>query len=76
MLGFAGVTASDTSVAGVTANSVVPEMLPLDALIVVEPGPIAVASPIEPGALLTDATVGADEVHTATAVRSCVELSV
>ena len=76
MLGFAGVTEIDTSVAGVTLKLVEPETAPLAALMVVDPGLIAVANPLEPEALLTAATVTADEVQATAAVRFWVELSV
>jgi hypothetical protein len=38
--------------------------------------PAAVASPLEPAALLTEAIVVSDDVHATDAVRFCVELSV
>src|SRR5260370_544039 len=44
--GFAGVTARDVSVAGVTVSSVEPVMLPLVAEIVEVPTPTAVAKPV------------------------------
>ena len=66
--GFAGVTATDTSVAAVTVSVVLPEMEPEVARIVVEPVPTAVARP----AVLIVATVPAEELHVAVLVRSCV----
>jgi hypothetical protein len=68
--GFAGVTAIDTSVAGVTVSSVAPVMLPLVAEIVEVPAPTAVASPVA----LMVATPGVAEAHTAL-LSTCVELS-
>src|SRR5216684_62412 len=68
--GCAEVTASDTSVAGVTVSSVEPVMLPLVAEIVEVPTPTAVASPV----LLIVATVPVAEAHTALP-STCVELS-
>src|SRR5712664_2508015 len=68
--GFAGVTAIDTSVAGVTVSSVEPLMLPLVAEIVEVPAPTAVASPV----LLIVATVPVPDAHTAL-LSTCVELS-
>ena len=76
MLGFAGITAIDTRVAGVTVKVVDPETAALAAIIVVDPGLTAVANPLEPDALLTEATVVAEEVQATVAVRFCVELSV
>jgi hypothetical protein len=76
MLGLAGVTAIDTRVAGVTVKMVDPETAPLAALIVVDPGLIAVASPLDPEALLTAATAVAEEAQPTVAVKFCVELSV
>src|SRR6266478_5496450 len=68
--GFAGVTAIDTSVAGVTVSSVEPLMLPLVALIVVLPTFKAAAKPV----VLMVATVAVPEAHTALP-STCVELS-
>src|SRR5713101_7774321 len=68
--GFAGVTAIDTSVAGVTVSRVEPLMLPLVAEIVEVPAPTAVAKPVT----LIVATPGVTEAHTAL-VSTCVELS-
>jgi hypothetical protein len=68
--GFAGVTAIDTSVAGVTVSSVAPLMLPLVAEIVEVPTPTAVAKPVA----LIVATVAVPEAHTAL-LSTCVELS-
>ena len=65
-----------TSVADVTVNPVVPEMVPRVAVMVTVPGLTALAIPWEPAALLTVAmapTVGAQVTDV---VRSWVELSV
>lgn len=56
MLGVSGVIAIDTSVAAVTVNPVEPEMLPSVAVIVAVPCPVELANPLNPGALLIDAT--------------------
>ena len=66
--GFAGVTDTDTSVAGVTVRVVLPLMLPELACTVVEPVPTEVAKP----AVLMVATVRADELHVAVPVKFCV----
>ena|SRR5208283_3145534 len=71
MCGLVGVTAIDTSVAGVTVRRVEPEMLPDVALIVVEPAASAETFPLES----TVATDTADELHATDAVRSLVLLS-
>src|SRR5216684_3063353 len=68
--GFAGVTAIDTSVAGVTVSSVAPVMLPTVAEIVEVPTPTVVATPV----LLIVATVAVPDAHTAL-LSTCVELS-
>jgi hypothetical protein len=44
-------------------------------MIAVVPAAIAVASPLEPPALLMEATEGADEVQVADVVKFCVLLS-
>jgi hypothetical protein len=75
MLGLVGVTAMDTSVAGVTVSVVDPDMLPDVAVIVVEPAAAEVATPSVPAALLIAATAIADEFQITDAVRSCVVLS-
>src|ERR1700733_12363803 len=49
---------------------------PRDALIEVVPTPAAVASPLEPVALLTEAIVVLDDAHVTDPVRFCIELSV
>ena len=75
MLGLAGVTAMETSVAEVTVSVVEPDTLPDVALIVVEPAAAEVANPLEPAALLMAATAAVDEFQVAVVVRSCVVLS-
>ena len=76
ILGFAGITVSETSMAGVTLSDVEPDTPARAAPIVAEPWPRPVAKPFEPAALLTDATPGLLELHTTAVVRFCVELSV
>ena len=63
MLGFFGATEIDTSVAGVTVRVALPDMFVAGsvAVIVAEPVPTAVAKPLEPGTLLTLATLVDDE---------------
>jgi hypothetical protein len=73
MLGFAGVTPIETSVAAVTFRVVDPDTPPSVAVIVVEPGLSAVVSPFDPDVLLTEAAVVAEELQVAKLVRSCVE---
>jgi hypothetical protein len=75
MLGFAGVTEMDTSVAGVTVRVVVPDTVPDEAVIVVAPVDADVAKPLEPAALLIVATAVVEEYHATISVRFCVELS-
>ena len=72
MLGFAGVTDRDTSVAGVTVRVVDPDTLPDVAVIVVEPVPAPLASPLEPVALLMEATAADEELQVTVVVRFCV----
>ena len=69
--GFAGVTAIETNVGAVTVSRVVPLTLPTAALIVVGPGVRVVAPP----APLIVATLVAEELHIAVAVKSAVVLS-
>ena len=73
MLGFGGVTPTETRVAAVTVNVIDPDTLPRAAVIVVEPSLPAVASPCEPTALLTAAAVVLEELQATAAVRFCVE---
>ena len=75
MLGLAGVTVMDTSVAAVTVSMVDPDMLPDVAVIVVEPADADVARPLEPAALLIVATPPVDEFQVTDVVRFWVELS-
>ena len=76
MLGFAGVTAIDTSVADVTVRSVLPEIPSLLAEMLVLPTPAELARPREPAALLIVATLVSEECQVTCVVRFCVELSV
>ena len=76
MLGAAGDTSIDTRVASVTVNVVSPLTPPLAADTVVMPTSAVVASPFEPGALLTVATALSDDAQVTCVVRSGVELSV
>jgi hypothetical protein len=68
--GFVGITASESSVAGVTVRVVEPETLPAVAMIVVWPGATEAAIP-----LLTVATDSLDELHVTDAVMFRVVLS-
>ncbi len=63
------------SVAAVTVSVVEADRLPDVAVIVVEPVANALEKPLEPAALLMDATLVADELHVMEAVKFCVELS-
>jgi fructose-1-phosphate kinase PfkB-like protein len=69
--GVAGVTAMDTSVAGVIVSVVDPETLPDVAVIVVEP---AAAEAASPELLIVDTPV-LDELQVTVVVRFWVELS-
>ena len=73
--GFSGVTAMDTSAAGVIVSAVEHKTLPIVAVIVVRPVAAEVAKPREPAALLTVATPPSEEFQVTNAVRSCVVLS-
>lgn len=75
MLGLFGVTARDTSVAGVTVSVVDPDTVPDEAVIIVDPVAIEVADPLEPAALLIVAMVVDEELQTTAFVKSCVVLS-
>jgi len=68
-----GVRAIEINVAGDIVNTVDPDMLPDVAVIVVEPAATGVASPIEPAALLMDATDVDDDFHVTVVVSFCVE---
>jgi len=70
-VGFAGVTAMDTSVGAVTVSVVLPTMLPLVAEIVLVPAFSADARP----ALVIVAVVSVPDAHVTLAVTFCVELS-
>ena len=69
--GLAGVTAMETSGAGVTVRTVLPLMLPTAAWIVVEPVARVAAAPVE----LIVATLVAEELHVAVDVMLAVLLS-
>jgi hypothetical protein len=70
MLEFAGETARDTSVAGVTVSVVDPETLPSTATIVVEPAAAEVAIPLEPAVLLMVAAAVTVDDQVTDAVKS------
>ena len=69
MLGLDGVTAMDTSVAGVMVRVVDFDILPDVAVIVVVPTATEVARPLEPAALLICATPVLEEFHVTDVVR-------
>src|SRR5690242_17040758 len=74
--GLGGVTWIDTSVAAVTVSTALGEVTPLRAaLMLLVPTPAAVATPLEPPALLMLATLALSEAQVTAVVRSCVELS-
>jgi hypothetical protein len=75
MLGLIGVTAMETSIAGVTVRVVDPDILPDIAVIIVEPAATDTAKPLEPAALLIAATAAADEFQVTAVVKFCVVLS-
>ena len=70
MVGLVGVTAMDTSAAGLTVRKEVPDTVPEVAVIVVEPVFTEDALPLEPAALLMVATDVLDELQVTAAVRS------
>ena len=76
MLGSAGVTSIETSVAAVTVRLVEPEIAPDVAVIVVVPTALPLASPSEPTAFEIVATPSSEDDHVTESVRSCVEVSV
>ena len=81
MLGFASVTAIDTSAALVTLSVVVPDMLVDGSIAVIVVGPVLplfgdVANPFDPFALLIVEIDVSDELHVTDAVRSWFVLSV
>ena len=76
MLGFAGISAIETSAAGVMVKFVDAEIVPLAAVIVTVPGLTPVARPWDADALLIEATLVSVEVQATVAVRSWLELSV
>ena len=75
MLGLAGVTEMDTSVAELTVRVVEPEMLPEVAVIVAVPAATGVTCPLEPAVLLMVAIDGAEELQVTDAEIFCVLLS-
>jgi len=75
MLGLAGETSMETSVAEVIVSVVEPDMLPDVAVIVVVPAAAETANPLEPAALLMAATPPADELQVTVLVSFCVVLS-
>ena len=75
MAGLVGVTARETSVAGLTVSVVVLVTLPDVAVIVVEPAATDVANPLLPAALLMAATPVEEELQVTVFVRFCVVLS-
>jgi hypothetical protein len=72
MLAFCGVTSIATKVAAVTLKVVEPDILPIEALMAVEPGPTAVASPL----LLIMAAAEFAELQVTCDERFCFEPSV
>ena len=75
MLGFGGVTPMDDSVAAVTVRVAVPAFPETKSVAVIVMGPPtvnAVASPLEPAALLIVATAASEELQVTDEVRSCV----
>lgn len=72
MLGLAGVTVIDTSVAAVTVRVVDPDVPPNVAVMVVVPADADVARPLEPDALLMVETPAVDEFQVTDVVRFCV----
>ena len=73
MLGFGGVTPMDDSVAAVTVSVAVPVFPVTKSVAVIVMGPPtvnAVASPLEPAALLMDATAAFEELQVTDDVRS------
>jgi len=69
MEGFVGVTAIEVRTAEVTVTVVAPDTPPRVAVIVALPTPIPVTRPWLPGASLTVASVGAEEIQVTNAVR-------
>ncbi len=75
ILGLVGVTAIETSVAGVTVSPVVADTPLSDAPMVVVPTAEPVARPFEPLALLIEAVLELEELQLTDVVRFCVLLS-
>ena len=76
MEGFAGVTLMEVRRAAVTFSVVLPVITPEVAVMVVMPVAAVVAKPTWAGSFAMLATAGADELHCAVLVMSCVVLSV
>ena len=75
IVGFAGVTPMETSVAAVTVRVIVPDTPPEVAVMVVEPALSAVASPMVLAVLLIEATAELDELQVTDAEISFFEPS-
>ena len=75
MLGLVGDTWIESSVAVVTVRSVMPEIPPSVAVIVIEPLSTEAANPLEPAMLLTVAIVLSDELHVTDSVTFWLVLS-
>ena len=67
---FTGTTAIETSVTAETVREVEPDISPEAAVIVVDPGPTAVARPFDPSALLMVAVAISEELQMTEAVMS------
>ena len=74
--GVVGVTPIETSDAGVTVKSVLPEIAPTVAEIVVVPTASVATRPFDAAALLIVAVAGVSDAHVTWVVRSCVVVSV
>jgi hypothetical protein len=71
IVGVAGVTAIDTSVAAVTVSVVLPLTAPLVAETTVVPSATALVRPFDPAALEIVAVAGVADAHVTVAVRFC-----
>ena len=76
MVGATGVTAMETSAAGVTVKVVEPKIAPNVAVMVTAPWLTELASPLDPDALLIETTPELEELQVTMVVSGCVELSV
>lgn len=74
--GLPGLTWIETNTAGVTVSTVEPDMAPMALEMVAVPIAWVLATPCEPDALLTVATLPVSEAQVDMAVTSCTELSV